>query len=109
MVCVNCNYPITRQNDICPNCQMRTGVGSIGLLNTGYVLGGIGIILGFGPTFYFNAILSGSVANPASDLGQGISYFITGITISVLGGGLGLAGLIMVIVALSQKKYRKTR
>ena len=109
MICSNCNTQITRQDITCPNCQIRTGVGSIGLLNASYVLGAIGVVLGFGPYIYFNAILSGTVDSPTTDLGQSISYFFAGIIISILGAGLGLAGLIMMIIALSQKKYRKAR
>ena len=109
MICSNCNNPITRLDIICPNCQIKTGVGAIGLLNLSYVLGSIGAVMGFGPLIYWILLINGNVSAPTSDWGQGISLFFTGIAVSIIGSLIGLAGLIMLIIAVSQRRYRKAR
>ncbi|MEY4654936.1 MAG: hypothetical protein ACK5CU_04440 [Rhodoluna sp.] len=109
MICNNCNNSITRQDVTCPHCQITTGVGAIALQNLSYVLGSIGAIMGFGPLIYWTMLINGSVAIPTSDWGDGVNLFLTGIAVTIIGSLIGVAGLIMLIIAISQKRYRKAR
>ena len=109
MICNNCNNSLTRQDITCPNCQIKTGIGAITLLNVSYILGSIGAIMGFGPLIYWMLWINGSVPSLTSDLGDGLNLILTGIAVTIIGSLIGLAGLIMLLVAISQKRYRRAR
>lgn len=110
MICNNCNNSITRQDVICPNCQIKTGVGAITLQNASYILGSIGAVMGFGPLIYWAMMINGVVVAPAtSDWRDGLNLLLTGVVVTILGSLIGLAGLIMLLIAISQKRYRKAR
>lgn len=109
MICINCNNSITRQDVICPNCQSRTGIQTVGMLYASIVLSALGVILGFGPILYLNALASGALTSPTNDLGQSLNFLFIGIAVTLIGALIGLVGLILLVISLSQKRYRKAR
>lgn len=108
MICNNCNNSITKQDAICPNCQSKTGINTIGLLNAGIVLSALGLILGFGPTLYWFMLMSGVMYTPLS-YESGFDLFFQGVFITIIGIICGIVGLIMFSIGIGQKRYRKAR
>lgn len=79
------------------------------MLYSSIVLSILGVILGFGPTFYWSQILSGSVNSPTTNFSDGINMFVAGIFITFIGAALGVVGLVFLVISLTQKRYRRAR
>ncbi|MFM8927608.1 MAG: hypothetical protein ACKOFA_05345, partial [Rhodoluna sp.] len=68
----------------------------------------LGVVLGFGPITYWYLLTTGVMYTPL-DFKGGVDLFFQGILLTGIGIILGLVGLVMFIIALANKKYRKIR